>query len=265
MNYAIQPNRYDIDYGIPRAGGTTTTQIDPATETTAPPPPAPSPAPAPTPAPTPAPPATEDPPRMAGDVWNTKKYGLDGIGEKDIEGWKGEGKSDSEIYGEIGKAIDAGGLVGKKAREKYERYQRNDSNTWDTKQYGGEGIGIKDIQGWRQSGKLDSHIFGQIERAQAEGRPVGARAQAALDKYTAAGHQGSRLDSDATNYKYYVEGDAAGDGGYRSELQNQLKTYGGSNGGHTFLNTGTKEDADFIFNKTERDFGKLFESKFNYT
>ena len=225
--------------------------------------PAPAPPPAPAPAPTPTPEPTE-PPRMAGDIWNTKKYGLDGIGQKDIEGWKGEGKSDSEIFGEIGRAIDAGSQVGKVAREKYAEYQKKDSNTWDTTKYGEDGIGIKDIHGWKKEGKLDSHIFGQITRANEEGRPVGKRAQEALDKYI-SGDGVNRLAPEATNYKYYVEGDAAGDGGYRSELHGKLKSFGSNNNGHTFLNTGNKDDADFIFDSTERDFDKLFKDKFNYT
>ena len=227
-------------------------------------------APAPTediaPAPTPAAPEPETEPtqRMAGERWDTKKYGLDGLGMKDITGWRGEGKAESEIFGEIGAAIDAGEQVGKVAREKYTEYKEGDSNAWDTEKHGEAGLGMKDIEAWRSDGKPDSHIFGQVTRAKEEGRQVGKKAQEALDKYI-AGNGVTKLNSEPTAYKYYVGDDIATDGSYRANLHAELGTFGENNGGHTFLNTGSKSGADFVFDKKDTNYEELFKKMFNYT
>ena len=129
---------------------------------------------------------------------------------------------------------------------------------WDTKKYGLDGIGMKDIEGWRGEGRSDSEIFDHISKSKADGGQIGSKALAALDEYS----KPAEVPAKPETKRYYVEGDAATDGSYRNELHGKLGEYGKNNGNVRYLNTGNKADADVTFNEVNKDYDSLFSSIF---
>ena len=118
--------------------------------------------------------------RKAGEAWDAGKYGEEGIGRKDIEGWRNEGKSDDEIFGEI----DAARREGKTTigRGAYADLQRRKLGNFDTDAYGEAGFGKKEIQELESRGLTPKQISGITRSYQEDGTAVGPKAMAYMNK-----------------------------------------------------------------------------------